>query len=151
MKNKSKLLFLSGLLALSLQLNAAGTITGPGWYYPAYHVGTTPSYANNFLKGAYGSQSECNQVKWLDYDPSDGVKPWDGGAGCHYIYAGDVGVINDIYSLIYNPGSDTIIGLEAEELQEVIQQIKEINEAHDIANYKTKMNRLIDSISQEER
>ncbi len=151
MKTKSKILSLIGLAALSLQVNAAGTISGAGWYYPAYPIGSTPTYATIFLKGAYADETTCEQTKWADYDPSDGIKPWDGGAGCHYIHESSIDAINEIYSLAFNPGSDPIIGLEAEQLMEYIQEVEDINQAHDIKNYKVKMNRLIDSYSQPRR
>ncbi|TDR17462.1 hypothetical protein [Marinicella litoralis] len=151
MKLKNKFLILSGLVSLSLQVNAAGTISSPGWYYPAYPVGSTPTYATIFLKGAFADEVACQQAKWLDYDPSNGTKPWDGGAGCHYIHESSIDAINDIYSLAFNPGTDPIIALDAEMLFEYIQQADDINQAHDIKNYKVKMNRLIDSYSQPRR
>ncbi len=139
------------MIALSAQVNAAGTISGPGWYYPAYPVGSTPTYETIFLKGAYADEVTCEQTKFADYDPSDGIKPWDGGAGCHYIHANDVDAINEIYSLVFNPGTDPILALEAEQLYEFIDQSGDINQAHDIKQYKAKMNRLIDSYSQQRR
>ena len=147
MKFKSQLLLLTGLLGLSLQANAAGSISGPGWYYPAYPIGSTPTYQTIFLKGAFADEVTCEQTKWLDYDPSDGIKPWDGGAGCHYIYENDVDAINDIYSLVFNPGTDPIIGLDAEMLYDYIQQVNVINEAHQIHDYKKKVNRLIETFT----
>ncbi len=146
-KNNFKLTAICCLIGMSLQLQAAGTISGPGWYYPAYPIGSTPTYTTIFLKGAFADEVSCEQAKFLDYDPSDGFKPWDGGAGCHYIHENDIDAINDIYSLVFNPGTDPIIGLDAEELHEYIQQVEQINEAHDITNYKKKINRLIDSYS----
>ncbi len=153
MKIKTKLysIVVTGLLGLSLQLSAAGTISGPGWYYPAYPIGSTPTYTTIFLKGAFADDVACEQAKWLDYDPSNGVKPWDGGAGCHYIHENDIDAINDIYSLAFNPGSDPIIGLDAEELLDYIETVNVINEAHDIKTYKAKINHLIDSLSQSRR
>lgn len=151
MKTLLKLCLLSGLMCLSLSTQAAGTISGPGWYYPAYPVSMTPTYATIFLKGAYADETTCEQTKWLDYDTSDGIKPWDGGAGCHYIYANDIDAINEIYSLAFNPGSDPIIGLNAEQLADYIDQVNVINEAHDIKVYKAKVNRLIDSLKQTRR
>ncbi len=146
-KSKSKLMIICCLIGLSLQLQAAGTISGPGWYYPAYPIGSTPTYTTIFLKGAFADEVSCEQAKFLDYDPSDGIKPWDGGAGCHYIYENDIDAINEIYSLAFNPGTDPIIGLDAEMQHEFIQQMEQINEAHDIKQYKAKINRLIDSFS----
>jgi len=147
MRNTLKLSLLTGLLGLSLQINAAGTITGPGWYYQALPVGAVGTYANIFLKGAYADEATCQTIRWNDYDPSDGIKPWDGGPGCHYIYERDVANANDLYSVSFNPGSDTIIGLGADQLLQYFEEVKVINEEHNITQYKVKMNRLIDSYS----
>ena len=151
MKLKSKLLLLTSMVGLSLQLNAAGTISGPGWYYQALPVGAAGTYANIFLKGAFPDKPTCLQTRQNDYNPDDGIKPWDGGPGCHYIYQNDVANANDLYSLVFNPGSDTIIGLPAEEMLEFFDQVDEINQTHDIKSYKAKMNQLIDSFNKPQR
>ncbi len=151
LNNNSKFLLLTCLIAMTFQLQAAGTISEPGYYYPAYPIGSTPTYTTIFLKGAFADDVTCEQAKMLDYDPSDGVKPWDGGAGCHYIHENSIDSINDIYSLVFNPGTDPIIGLDAELQAEFFQQLEQINEAHGIKQYKAKINRLIDSYSRNNR
>jgi hypothetical protein len=145
MKNKISLITLIGITFISLQVQAAGSISGPGWYYQRLAVGAVGTYENIFLQGAYASSTECDTARSNDYDPSDGFKPWDGGPGCHYIYANEVDLANELYSIAFDTG--TIIGLAEEQLHEFFQQLNDINQAHDIEIYKVKVNRLVDSYS----
>lgn len=151
MKIKSKLITLTCLIGMSLQLNAAGTISGPGYYYAAYPIGVTPTYVTIFLKGSFTDLTECGTARSNEYNPSNGILPWDGGAGCHYIAANDVANANDLYSVAFNPGSGPIIGLDAEMLEDYFQQVNEINQAYNIKNYRQEINRLIASYIRPQR
>jgi hypothetical protein len=149
MKNTTKKLLLTALLGSTLQLQAAGTISGPGYYYQALPVGATGTYENIFLKGDYPDMSTCNSARSADYDPGDGIVPWDGGPGCHYIHENDVDNANELYSVAFNPGTDGIISLDAELQQLYFEQLDQLDEEHDIRNYKIKVNELLNQFRQQ--
>lgn len=138
-----KSLALAGLLGCTMYVSAAGTISSPGWYYQALPVGALGTYENIFLKGPYADEASCDVARWDEYDPSNGILPWDGGPGCHYIYENSIDQVNELYSVAFNPGTDVILVLDAAAQQLYLEEVEQINQQHDIKNYKMKINQLL--------
>ncbi|WP_223788498.1 hypothetical protein [Marinicella meishanensis] len=151
MKFSNKLIQVVGMLMIASFCQAAGTISGPGWYYQAVPVGVPATYVNIFLKGAYADKTSCQSARSDDADPSDGIIPLNWGPRCHYIYASDVQNANDLYEVAFNPGSDPIIGLSADQQIEYFSEIDQINQEHGIRSYREKVNRLIASYRQNQQ
>ena len=138
MKIKTILLTLFLLGAIN---ESHAAISTEGWYYPAI-IGGDPT--TKFLKGVFSTEDVCIEVRTAEYGDGDSVLPWEGGPGCHYIYASDIDNANELYGISYDPAFPIeVIGISFEEINILINNIHQLDEEYNIQMYKRQRSLLI--------
>lgn len=141
---------LKWILATSIALamtgmapNAAAEIGGasPGYYY----IATTGAPLYQYRKvGAFATQDACAQARAADYGNGDDWIPYDGtGIQCTYVYATEVGSMNDVLSH-WNSVSGGNSGTTAGHMNEQkLRAISELRGIYQVESYEADMVRIL--------